>query len=486
MGLALILGPILLAAVAAAVPSNRLRPWLLPIGSGLHLLAVLYSLSVSRLSAWESELGLGLDPLAKLFLPIVSGMHFLCMLYAPSYLFDRLERSNRVMCTCMLGALGIMTLVLISHNLGLLWVAVEGTTLVSAPSIYFNHNHRSLEATWKYLLICSVGIALALLGTFFLAYAALYAGAEPTLQLEHLLAGANKLSPIWLQAAFILLLVGYGTKMGLAPMHTWKPDAYGEAPGVLGAVMAGAVTNCAFFAVLRFYHICEAAGQGEFARRLMLLMGLISIGTAAVFVIRQRDFKRLLAYSSVEHMGILVLGVGVGGEAALFGALLHVAANAATKGLLFLSAANIHRAFQRKTIEHVHGAMRIVPFSSAMLLFGLFAGCGSPPFAPFVSEFTIIAAAFENGRIYTAFGFLALLAVIFVGMAMTILSVVFGEPTISRGANRYPDRPHRCAPIAIFLAIVCLLGFYIPDSLRQSLSTAVDYLQSAPAAVGAE
>jgi hydrogenase-4 component F len=242
--------------------------------------------------------------------------------------------------------------------------------------------------------------------------------------------------------------------------------------------MAGAVTNCAFFAVLRCYQICFAAGQGPFAERLMLLMGLISVATAAVFVIRQRDFKRLLAYSSVEHMGILVFGVGVGG-AALFGALLHVVANAATKGLLFLSAGNIHRAFKSKRIEQVQGAIRVVPFSSSMLLVGLFAGCGSPPFAPFVSEFTIVAAAFVAGRYFVAATFLILLAVIFVGMAMTILSVVFGEPTIARQTNVYPDRIHRCAPIALFLVIVCLLGVYLPQPLRHSLTAATRYLQTA-------
>lgn len=469
--------PLLVAIVAAAIPSNRLRPWVLPVGSGLHLAVVLTVLPMANLSDWERSIGLDVDPLAKLFLVIISVMHFLCMLYAPGYLLARVERSNRVLCLCVLGSLSVMTLVLLSHHLGLLWVAVEATTLVSAPSIYFNHNPRSLEATWKYLLICSVGIALALLGSFFLAYSALYAGLTPTLQLEDLLNEARHLSPEWLQAAFIFLLIGYGTKMGLAPMHTWKPDAYGEAPGIVGALLAGAVTNCAFFAVLRFYHICSAAGQGPFAQRLMLFMGLFSVATAAVFVIRQRDFKRLLAYSSVEHMGILVFGVGLGG-AGLFGALLHAFNNAMTKGLLFLSAGNIHRAFKSKRIENVHGALYAVPFSSAMLLVGLFAGCGSPPFAPFVSEFTIVVTAFESGKYVAAGLFLLLLAVIFVGMAMTILSVVFNEPSESKEENKFPDRLHTCLPIALFCGIVCLLGFYIPAPLRALLDEAVAYLRT--------
>src|SRR5207249_1857061 len=218
-------------------------------------------------------------------------------------------------------ASAMMTLVSLSHHLGLMWVAMEATTLVCAPLIYFNQNPRSLEATWKYLLIGSVGIALALLGSFFLAYASMKSGLESTLLFDQLIKAAPRLSPEWLHAAFVLLLVGYGTKMGLAPMHTWKPDAYGEAPGLVGTLLAGGVTSCAFLAILRIYQLCRSGSEAEFAREIMIVMGLLSMAVAAVFMARQRDFKRMLAYSSVEHMGILVLGIGIGGLAA-YGALI--------------------------------------------------------------------------------------------------------------------------------------------------------------------
>ena len=165
----------------------------------------------------------------------------------------------------------------LSHHLGLMWVAMEATTLVTAPLIYFNHNARSLEATWKYLLIGSVGIALALLGSFFLAYASLKAGLESTLLFDQLVNDAPHLSPPWLRAAFVLLFIGYGTKMGLAPMHTWKPDAYGEAPGMVGTLLAGGVTSCAFLAILRVYAICNAGADAKFAREIMVFMGLLSM-----------------------------------------------------------------------------------------------------------------------------------------------------------------------------------------------------------------
>src|SRR5262245_17885992 len=164
----------------------------------------------------------------------------------------------------------MMTLVTLSQHLGLMWVAMEATTLVSAPSIYFNHSARSLEATWKYLLIGSVGIALALFGSFFLAYSAIKADLESTLLFDELVRLAPRLSPQWLHAAFVLLFVGYGTKMGLAPMHTWKPDAYGEAPGVVGTLLAGGVTSCAFLAVLRVYQICRAGAEAGFAREILM------------------------------------------------------------------------------------------------------------------------------------------------------------------------------------------------------------------------
>src|SRR5262249_22618955 len=202
-----------------------------------------------------------LDPLGRVFLTFQSVLFFLCSLYAPGYLALRSDRSNRVFCANLLLSLAMMTLVSLSHHLGLLWVAMEATTLVSATSIYFNHNARSLEATWKYLLLCSVGIALALLGSLFLAYASVKAGLKSTLLFDDLVRGGPDLSAPWVHAAFVLLFIGYGTKMGLAPMHTWKPDAYGEAPGLVGVLLAGGVTSCAFLAILRLYQICRASPE---------------------------------------------------------------------------------------------------------------------------------------------------------------------------------------------------------------------------------
>jgi hydrogenase-4 component F len=468
----LILFPLAMAVVTFAWPLDRTRPWLLPLGGLGHLGLVVAALHPSSFILHPSEGGwLALDALGKVILGFLSVLFFLCALYAPGYLALRSDRPNRVFCANLFTALAMMTLVTLSHHLGLMWVAMEATTLASAPAIYFNHNARSLEATWKYLLIGSVGIALALLGSFFLAYAALKAGLESTLLFDQLITNAPHLSPPWLHAAFVLLFIGYGTKMGLAPMHTWKPDAYGEAPGVVGTLLAGGLTSCAFLAILRVYQVCRAGAEAEFAREVLIFMGLLSMAVAAVFLVRQRDFKRMLAYSSVEHMGILVLGIGIGGLA-VYGALLHLLNNGLTKGVLFLSAGNIHRAYGSKVTDDVRGALQRVPCSGALFLAGFLAITGSPPFGPFVSEFTIVNAALGSGQFLAGGLFLLLLGVVFIGMGATVLAVVQGSPAEQAPAHGYHDRVSTCGPVLLFLALVLLLGLYVPPPLEALLREA--------------
>jgi hydrogenase-4 component F len=493
MVLLLIVIPLLMAGAAFAVPSNRWRPWLVTLCGLIELvltIPVAWGPSDKLVENW-----IAVDPLSKVVLLFLNTLFFGCALYAPGYLALRAERSNRVLCTTLLIAQSMMILVAVSHHLGLMWVAMEATTLASAPFIYFNHNPRSLEATWKYLLICSVGIALALLGSFFLAYASLHAvpsagkgvvvqesakDQKNALLFESLQARArsHRLSQPWLQAAFVLLLVGYGTKMGLAPMHTWKPDAYGEAPGLVGALLAGGVTTCAFVAILRFYHIADAAGDGRFARQLLLFLGLLSMAIGAVFMIRQRDFKRMLAYSSVEHMGILVIGIGLGGILGIYGSLLHMINNGWTKGVLFLSAGNIHRAYGSKSIDEVRGAMRLVPLSSALFLAGFFAITGSPPFGPFVSEFTIVSSAMETRQYVVGALFLLLMAVAFVGMGTTVLAVVQGEPPADKVDTKFRDGISTGLPIVLLMGLVLLLGVCIPGPLEDLLQAAAQFLEN--------
>src|SRR5260370_40229088 len=288
MAYVLIAFPLVMAALTFGMPSNRWRPWLLPLGGVVHLGLAVGAIFQPGDDPTLSELGgaLLLDALGRLVIGFLAVLFFICSLYAPGYLALRTDRSTRVFCANLFVMLAMMTLVTLSHHLGMMWVAMEATTLVSAPLLYFNQNARSLEATWKYLFIGSVGIALALFGSLFLAYSSLKAGRESTLLFEQLITDAPHLSAPWLHAAFVLLFIGYGTKMGLAPMHTWKPDAYGEAPGLVGLLLAGGATRGAFLAIFRIFPIFSAGAEADVARENMVFTGLLSMGAAAGFKVR--------------------------------------------------------------------------------------------------------------------------------------------------------------------------------------------------------
>src|SRR3972149_3604829 len=262
--------PAVFAGVAFAWRSNRTRPWLIPPAALGHLL--LTALASARMGYPGPEGWLGLDPLGRVVLFLVSILFAACAFFSVGYLRYRADRDNRVFSACLLLFLSTMTLTIWSRHWGLMWVAMEATTLAGAPLVYFNRNSGSLEATWKYLIVSSVGIALALLGTFFLAYASVRQGLPTSLLIEDLVANAPLLSPPWLRSGFALILIGYGTKMGLGPMHTWKPDAYGEAPGGAGAAFAGGMTACAFLMILRALRLLKAAGGGGVSGEMLLLV----------------------------------------------------------------------------------------------------------------------------------------------------------------------------------------------------------------------
>jgi hydrogenase-4 component F len=434
MILALFLLPLGAGLAAFGLRSSRTRRALL-VGTALAHAGLTAGAWAGRSRpAWGGWLAL--DPAGLLFLSIVSALFLAAAVYGVGYLAR--ERHARhvdpeehlffsdepeaIFTGCLLLFLASMMLVTVSQHFGLLWVSIEATTLASAPLIYFHRHHRSLEATWKYLLICSVGIALALLGNFLLAIAASDGGATSTsMILTDLIRSADRLHFPWLEAAFLFFLVGYGTKMGLAPLHTWLPDAHSESPSLVSALLSGALLNCAFLGILRAHQVCVAAGVAPFSRGLLLVFGLLSMAVAAVFILGQADFKRMLAYSSVEHMGILALGVGLGGVGA-FGTALHAVNHPLTKACLFLVAGNILAAYETKSVAGVRGLGRTLPLSGVLWVAGFLAITGSPPFGSFLSELTILKAALDQGRGAVAGGYLTLLAVIFIGMARAVPS----------------------------------------------------------------
>jgi hydrogenase-4 component F len=267
--------------------------------------------------------------------------------------------------------------------------------------------------------------------------------------------------------------------MGLAPMHTWKPDAYGEAPGIVGAMLAGGLTSVAFLALLRTMQIMNAAGQAQIAHQGFLIMGVMSLLFAGVFVIRQPDFKRLLAYSSVEHMGILAIGFGIGGIAA-FGAALHMMNNALTKGVLFLSAGNIHRRFASKRREDVTGAVEVLPVSASLFIAGFLAITGSPPFGPFVSEFTILRGIFNSGHYGLGAYLIVMLAVIFIGMGSTVMAVTLGRHNAREDHATYRDSLLTAGPPLVLILLVLFLGLYLPEPVRRIFADAASLVEVQP------
>jgi len=490
LGPALILVPFVAGMIAFWLRRDGVRRWLLLGTAVAHL-----GLTIAAWIRWNENFSEGMVEIAPsgawiaidapglLFLSTVSVLFMCCAIYSYGYL-DRehghhhidyenhLFFSNEpeaVFTGCLLLFLSSMSLVCTSQHFGLIWVGIEATTLASAPLIYFHRQHRSLEATWKYLLICSVGIALALLGNFLLAVAALHEGeTSQGLFLSDLLEHAGTLHLQWLKTAFLFFLVGYGTKMGLAPMHTWLPDAHSESPSVVSALLSGALLNCAFLGILRAHQVCVAAGIADFSQELLRVFGLISMAVAAIFILGQVDFKRMLAYSSVEHMGILALGVGLGGVG-VFGAGLHAINHSLTKACLFLVAGNILAAYETKTIKDITGVRRLLPYTGILWIAGFLSITGSPPFGTFLSEFTILKAALDTNQTVVAVLYLALLALIFIGMANIVLPMAQGEPRRALVKFRPREAMWSIVPPAVLCAGAFAVGLYLPPTVSTVL-----------------
>lgn len=381
----------------------------------------------------------------------------------------------------LLAVLGLLSAGHQARHLGLLWIGTEAVTLAAVPLLHFNDTPRAYEATWKYLLVGGTGIALSLLGSLCLGYASLHGGGTGDMTFVALAAQGTGLSHPWVLIAWVLLLVGYGTKMGLAPMHTWKPEAYGEAPGIVGALLAGGVTTVAFTAILRVRSVVGAAGAGVVADRTLLVIGLFSMLVAAVFLLATRDFKRMLGYSSIEHMGILSIGASLGG-AGVWAALFHVWSNSLTKGALFLTAGNIRRAAGSATLDDVRGASVLTPRSAAMFVAGMFAVTATPPFGPFFSELRLIRVAFASGHGAAMAMFLACLLLAFFGLSRVVFAVVDGRPKPSTraGIGSLAEVTGTVLPPFIFLALSLWLGLFTPSVLQEAWTAAATQLLPPP------
>lgn len=478
MEVMLILVPLLAAGAAFLGRNESTRPRLL-LAAGVANVVLAVALVV-RGPAEEEGRWLAFDALARCVLPMVEVLFLGCACYAQGYLRVRAERPNRLFVGALLVLLAMLNLALQAQHLGLLWVAAEAATLMTVPLLHFNGTARAFEATWKYLLIGGTGIALSLLGSFCLGYASLHGGGSGDLTFAALAAQGRALTWPWVVTAWVLLLAGYGTKMGLAPMHTWKPDAYGEAPAVVGALLAGGMTTMAFVALLRVKQVVDAAGGATMTHRTLLALGLFSMLVAALFLLGTPDFKRMLAYSSVEHMGILSVAASLGGVG-VAAALFHVWSNSLTKAALFLSAGNIRRAAGARNVEEVGGMAWRAPVSARMLVVGILAVTACPPFGPFFSELRIVRTAFATGSRLAAAGFLVCLLLAFLGLTRLVFRIVDGRPRAKARElhGAHAEFPGVLVPPLLFLALSLWLGLATPDWLERAWTVAATALGGA-------
>jgi hydrogenase-4 component F len=481
LAILVVLGP--LAGPAAAIAGARARlaglaqavGAVIAFGCSLALLAGLAG--QPPLEGWDGFLYV--DPLGGFFLMTVSGVTLLASLGSIGYISAQEDNGDlsgfqvRLYFTFFGLFASLMLAALETGNLGLLFVLVEASTLASAALVGIEGRSRSLEAAWKYVIISSLGVTIALAGTLFLFYSgsALHAGSNLGLTWPYLLAHAYALAPPSLRLAFLLAVVGYGTKVGLAPMHTWLPDAHAEAPSPASAMLSAALLNTGMYAIIRFLAIAHARLGSTYPRAVLLSFGFASIVIGALFMVRRGNFKRLFAYSSVEHMGIIAVALGFGGTLGLYGALLQTLNHALAKAVLFLSSGDVSLRYQTREASQVSGLLAAVPVTGGALLAASFAVLGSPPFGLFLSELTIVRAGFAAGSPAFALLLLALLGLAFVAFARTTTAMVTGRPP-DHLARPYHGRGAvavTAAPLVIGLAALLLLGLWIPAGLDSVL-----------------
>ena len=366
-----------------------------------------------------------------------------------------------------------MIVSVITNNLILMWVAIEATTLSSAFLVGTYKQKTSLEAAWKYIIICSVGVAFGLYGTLLTFANANGVLADPSQAIfwSAVNQQATGLNPMLMYIAFAFVLIGFGTKCGLFPMHTWLSDAHSEAPSPVSAILSAVLLNCAMLVVLRYYTLVSKAVGAEFPQTLMLIFGLLSVLVAALFIIVQFDIKRLLAYSSIENMGLISFAFGLGGPIGVFAGLLHTINHSLVKTLLFCASGNILLKYKTRDMNQVRGLWRVAPVSAVLFAGGALALGGIPPFNVFVSEFSVVVAGITAGKTWLVILCLILLTIVLAGLALMLLKTVLGKQPDNVEAGEVSKVS--LAAMAILLLLMFVMGIHIAEPILQLLKSAV-------------
>ena len=435
--------------------------------------AVLDSGSIFGLGNW-----LHVDALSAVFLLIIGVVDFLVGIYSIGYTRHELQTGefddNKLSTYYGLFNLFVFTMLLVvtANNIIIMWVAVEATTLGSAFLVGIYGHRSSLEAAWKYIIICTMGVAFGLYGTVLVysdAFNVMQVPGSAVLWTE-IIKNTQSLDPTLIKMAFVFVLVGFGTKAGLFPMHAWLPDAHSEAPSPISAMLSGVLLNCALLVIFRFATISNLVLGPAFAQTLFLFFGMISVTFAAFFMYMQRDIKRMLAYSSMENIGLIVLAFGIGGPAGIFAGLLQAINHSLVKSLMFCTSGNILIKYHSRNLDQVKGMLQVIPVSGVLMMVGALALVGIPPFNIFLSKFFIIATGLGAGYNWLMILCLLLLTVVFAAFFRVISSALFGEKpdSVEKGEANWLT----LIPGAVLVILILVLGLYIPSQLMTLLNEA--------------
>jgi hydrogenase-4 component F len=477
---ALLLGPPLLAALLAAVvrPYRRFVGWasallsLLSLGAAVALWR--HVLAGDVLTSGPREF-LRADALSTLLALCVSVVGALAAWLGPGMGGDDGYDGAQARRFRIFGNLFTFTMLfaVTTNNVGFMWIAVEATTITSAMLIPLHVTKASVEASWKYILIGSIGIALAFAGTVlgYFDFVNLAGRQEAALNWTVLMASAPRLHPQVIQLAFVFILIGYGTKAGLAPMHTWLPDAHSEAPAPLSAMMSGVLLAVALYAVVRWEAVVNAAVGAGFTDGLYIALGVLSIVIAAFSLVIQRNYKRMLAYSSIEHTGLICVGLALG-PLGTFAAMLHLLNHTLAKSMMFFLAGRVLHRYGTAEISRVSGLLKVMPWTGGLFAAGVLAVVGLPPFGLFISEFALFRAGFAAGRPWLMGLVLALLAVAFVSMIGHLNRMLYGAPTAGVAVGEGSAWP--LLPLGFSVVALVVLGLTLPRPLEVLLTRIVE------------
>lgn len=418
-----------------------------------------------------------IDSLSLIQLFIITSVSFITSIYSFKYIQDKLKdetislRKARIYYFLFEMFVLAMMFLAVSNNIMAMWIGLEATTLSTAFLIGFNNSKLSLEAAWKYIILCSIGIGIGLVGIILFIYS-IYAGkGEYALEWTVLKDNSNLINKDIVKIAFTLIFIGIGTKVGFAPMHTWISDSQSEAPSPVSAMMSGILKGLAFYVIIRFYIIVRMVKGVENLRLLFIIFGCASLIVAAFSILKQSNYNRLLAFSSVENMGIISLGLGFGGVIGILGAMLHTLIHAYGKTLLFLETGNIRSAYKTKRIYKIRGLIHTMPINAVFLIIGILVITGAPPFASFFSEFKILRAGIENGYYVSTSIYALCLLLVFAGFLLAFIKMIFESDNVEY--MRSEKDKERLVPLIITLIFIVFVSCTFNNFLSPILNSAV-------------